>query len=433
MEKVELEDLIVFSRTIKVLYVEGESKLRESAHGVFKIFFESIDTAKNGRDGYEQFLNNKYNLIITDINMSEMNGMEMISKIREVSKDITILIISSVDDKEYFMDLIKLGVDGYILKPVKVKQFVEVLQKVIEKFQNKQKLFEYKNNLEDIINEKTKELQQTNQELIDKKEQLELLNLSLEQQVKEEVQKNILKEKQLFEQSKMASMGEMIGNIAHQWRQPLSAITTSVGSIQLQKDLGILEDDDLNKICTLIQDNSIYLSNTIEDFRNFFKDKKDKELFNLKAAIEELLNLVSPTIKGSFIDVHTDIDEDIMINGFKNELNQSLMNLINNANDILYNIEGERFIYLKGYKQDDNVVLIFQDNGGGINDGIINRIFEPYFTTKHKSQGTGLGLNMTYKLIVESMDGNITVSNSEHCFDNKLYKGARFQITLPLS
>lgn len=183
MEKVELEDLVKFSKTIKVLYVDGDPKHRESAFGVFKIFFHDIDTAENGIDGLELFLGKKYNLIITDINMDKMNGIDMIQKIREISKNITILIMSSDEDKKHFMDLIKLGVDGYILKPVKVKQFVEVMQKVIEKFKNKQELFEYQHNLEEMVKNKTIELTAKNKLLKENEHKLQ-------QRIDEEVNKN---------------------------------------------------------------------------------------------------------------------------------------------------------------------------------------------------------------------------------------------------
>ncbi|MEA3290611.1 MAG: hybrid sensor histidine kinase/response regulator, partial [Campylobacterota bacterium] len=421
MKKVELEDLIEFSKTIKVLYVEGQTKVRESSYGVFKIFFEDIDTAKNAQEGYECFLNNKYNLIITDVNMPHMSGIDMISKIREISKDITILIISSDEDKEHFMKLISLGIDGYILKPVEVKQFVEVLQKIIEKFQNKQKLFEYKNNLEEMVHEKTNELLSINNKLTQSKAELEILNNSLEKQIKVEVEKNIQKEKELFEQSKLASMGEMIGNIAHQWRQPLSAITTSVGSMQMQKELGILEDKDFDEICNIIVDNATYLSTTIEDFRNFAKGQSEKKIFNIKDSLNSVLNLVSPNIKSNYINIELDVDDDIIVNGYQNELNQTLMNLFNNAKDALQNIEGDRYIFIKAYKKDDKAVIEFKDNAGGISEDIINRIFEPYFTTKHQSKGTGLGLSMTYKIIVDGMRGKIFVSNSEQQIDDTLY------------
>ena len=423
MAKVELEDLIKFSKTIKVLYIDGDLKHSESAFGVFKIFFHEIDTAKNGEEGLQKFLDNKYNLIITDINMNKMNGIEMIQKIRDVSKDITILIMSSEEDKNHFIDLIKLGVDGYLLKPVQVKQFVDVIQKIIEKFKNKQELFEYKNNLEEMVKIKTAELTKKNNIL-------QVNEIKLEEKVEKEVNKNIEKNKQLFEQSKMASMGEMIGNISHQWRQPLSCISVGVTGMQLQKELDLLTDETFYSICQEVNKNAQYLSNTIDDFKNYIEGNSKKDTFYLIDCIKSLLSLVSSSYKNNNVDIHIDIGDDLTVYGCINELQQCLINLFNNSIDALSILEGQRYIEITASKKDDKTILIFKDNAGGIAKNIINKIFEPYFTTKHKSQGTGLGLNMTYNIIEHSFKGNITVKNTQIPYKENEYKGVQFTITL---
>jgi len=424
MKTIELEDLIKFSKTIKVLYVDGDTKHRESAFGVFKIFFHDIETAQNGEEGFQKFLDNKYNLIITDINMDSLNGIEMIKKIRDISKDITILIMSSEEDKKHFMDLIKLGVDGYLLKPVEVKQFVEVIQKVIEKFKNKQELFEYKNNLEDIIKEKTIELTKKN-ELLKKNE------LILHERINSEVQKNEEKNKQLFLQSKMASMGEMIGNIAHQWRQPLSCISVGVTGIQLQKELDILDDETFYSVCKEVNENAQYLSSTIDDFKNYIEGNSKKDSFPLIQCIRSLLNLMASSYKNNNIEVHIDISDDITVYGCINELQQCLINLFNNSVDILSTVDEIRYIEISAFKKEDTTIVVFKDNGGGIDEEIIHKVFEPYFTTKHKSQGTGLGLNMTYNMIHRSFNGNIRVKNIIFPYKDIEYQGAQFTLTLP--
>ncbi len=426
MAKVELEDLIKFSKTIKVLYVDGDLKHRESAFGVFKVFFHDIDTAQNGIEGYEKFLENKYNLIITDIKMDQMDGIEMIQKIRDISKDITILIMSSEEDKKHFMDLIKLGIDGYILKPVQVKQFVEVIQKVIEKFQNKQELFEYKNNLEELVKSKTIELTKKN-ELLQKNE------VKLQERIKEEVAQNVEKNKQLFVQSKMASMGEMIGNISHQWRQPLSCISVGVTGMEMQKKLDVLTDEKFYAICKDVNQNAQYLSSTIDDFKNYIEGSSTKATFTLKECINSLLNLMSATYKNNNIGINIDIDDDSTVYGCINELKQCLINLFNNSVDVLSTLEDERYINITTSVQEDKTVLLFQDNAGGIDENIIDNIFEPYFTTKHKSQGTGLGLNMTYNIIQHSLKGTIAVQNILVPYKEKEYQGAQFTLTLPSS
>jgi len=242
------------------------------------------------------------------------------------------------------------------------------------------------------------------------------------------------KEKLLVDQAKLVAMGEMIGNIAHQWRQPLSVISTGATGMKAQKKFGILSDEVFDHICDLINDNAQYLSKTIDDFKNFIKGDRTKKVFNLQENIDSFLHLVEGTIKNNNIILVQDIQKDIEINGYENELLQCLINIFNNAKDALVekNIE-QKYIFINTWQEKDMGVVQIKDNAGGIPDDIISRIFEPYFTTKHQSQGTGLGLHMTYNLILKSMKGNIEVSNVYYKYNNESYTGAEFTITLPLS
>ncbi len=250
------------------------------------------------------------------------------------------------------------------------------------------------------------------------------------------IQKDISKQKKqealLAEQAKLASMGEMIGNIAHQWRQPLSVISTGVTGMQLQKEHGLLEDKQFFKTCDAINENVQYLSQTIDDFKNFIKNDSLQKNFNLSDSIEKCLSLVSGTIKSSDINVILDLDNSIEIFGFNNELIQCYMNIFNNAKDALMD-KKEKFIFITSYTKKNKVIISIKDNAGGIPKDIISKIFEPYFTTKHKYQGTGLGLHMTYNLVVDGMKGTIKVSNRNFTYTNKQFTGAEFVISLPMS
>ncbi|MEA3513210.1 MAG: ATP-binding protein [Campylobacterota bacterium] len=240
------------------------------------------------------------------------------------------------------------------------------------------------------------------------------------------------KNKQLMEQSKHASMGEMIGNIAHQWRQPLSVISTGVTGMMLQKEYGLLEDDIFIKTCNTINDNAQYLSKTIDDFKNFIKGDTNKEIFNLKDNIDKFLHLIEPVIRGHNIDMVVNIDDDLILNSYSNELLQCFMNIFNNSKDALCSKEIEnKIVFIDAYKNKNFIDVRFKDNAGGIPEDIINKIFEPYFTTKHESLGTGLGLHMTYNLINNHLDGRIEVFNEEFKYNNKDYKGASFIIKVP--
>jgi signal transduction histidine kinase len=231
----------------------------------------------------------------------------------------------------------------------------------------------------------------------------------------------------------MASMGEMIGNIAHQWRQPLSAISTSASSMIMQNDLDILQKDEINKQLELIISQSQYLSTTIDDFRDFIRGDSKKENIKLSTITDSFLNLVSSSIKKHEINFINKVNQEIKFEALPNELNQCFINLFNNTKDAFKPKAENKIIILDAILNDNEVIISFQDNAGGIPENIIDKIFEPYFTTKHQSQGTGLGLHMVYKMIVEGMKGSISVENQNFTFKDRAYKGALFIIKIPLN
>ena len=259
------------------------------------------------------------------------------------------------------------------------------------------------------------------------------LNISLEHRIKKEISASQEKDNLIYQQSKMASMGEMIGNIAHQWRQPLGVISVGATGLKMQQEYGLLNDKFLITTCDSINENAQYLSKTIDDFKNFIKNDRDKVEFNLKENIESFLTLVTPSIKNHQINIHLDLDDTLVLNSYPNELTQCFMNLFNNAKDALLNNKEEKYLFITAKRFDKKLCIIFKDNAGGVDEKIKDKIFEPYFTTKHKSQGTGLGLSMTYKIIVEGMNGSIEIKNTEYSFNSKNYKGAEFRIIIDLN
>ncbi|MCK5111708.1 MAG: hypothetical protein KAQ94_09330 [Arcobacteraceae bacterium] len=259
------------------------------------------------------------------------------------------------------------------------------------------------------------------------------LNENLEQKIIIEVEKNKHIQEQLFKSEKLASMGDMIGNIAHQWRQPLSVISTGATGMKMQKEFDTLSDKQFMETCDIINNNAQYLSKTIDDFRNFIKGDRTKTIFNLKDTIESFLDLVRGSIKNNHINIILDLQEDIKIDGYGNELIQCLINIFNNAKDVLKEkVEDNRLIFISTSIKEDKAIIKIKDSGGGIPKDIISKVFEPYFTTKHKSQGTGLGLHMTYNLIADGMHGTIEANNVEYEYKDQSYTGAEFTITLPI-
>ncbi len=230
-------------------------------------------------------------------------------------------------------------------------------------------------------------------------------------------------EKQLLIQTKHAQMGEMIAMIAHQWRQPLSAITATVGTLQMKIGMDKYEKVFFNEQLEKLNGFSQHLSETIEDFRNFFKVNKQKEMFSPKKMIESSLNLTEGLFKKENIIVETDLDSRVMVSSFENELMQVVVNILKNAYDALVenNVREPKIIIKVSEEADEKVRISIEDNAGGISDDIIDKIFEPYFSTKSMN-GTGLGLYMSKSIIQEHCKGVLTCHNT--------VDGACFTITL---
>ncbi|PLY07988.1 MAG: hypothetical protein C0625_03310 [Arcobacter sp.] len=261
---------------------------------------------------------------------------------------------------------------------------------------------------------------------------LKNLNDELEKKVKEQVSDIREKDIILNQQSKLAAMGEMLGNIAHQWRQPLSAISTLASGIRVQKEMNLIDDKQVDADLQNIVKSTSILSKTIDDFRNFYSQKKVKNEFELNNTINQVLSLISANIKNHYIELIIDI-EDVKLNTYENELVQVILNIMNNAKDALIDKNDPKLIFIKTYKKENIFIIEIFDNAGGIKNDIIDRIFEPYFTTKFKAQGTGIGLYMTKNIIENSLKGDIQVKNNTFQYKDKEYLGALFKIELPLS
>jgi len=265
----------------------------------------------------------------------------------------------------------------------------------------------------------------------DKNEIEEFLSIKLDITKDKQLEKDLRdKERLLMQQSKLASMGEMIGNIAHQWRQPLSTISTISTGMLLQQECGLLDKEtvnhDLKKVTQVVQ----HLSQTIEDFRNFYKTDKTPIDFHAKDIIDEIKKLIGVKFNNLNIDIVEDID-DVDLYTLKNELFQAIINIINNAKDALSEKENDKYIFATIKKDNNNIVFTIKDSANGIKEDIIDKIFEPYFTTKHRAQGTGIGLYMTYQIIVNHLHGQIFAQNSTYTYNNKQLTGAKFTIIIP--
>ena len=243
--------------------------------------------------------------------------------------------------------------------------------------------------------------------------------------------KDITQFKLFEEQSKLAAMGEMIGNIAHQWRQPLSVITSISTGLKMRSEYEQLEGYDIVPDMDVITRQAQYLSKTIDDFRNFIRNTEHKVDFSIKNSLKTTVSILHSAMINNHINLILNLTDDITLYGYENELIQAFINIINNAKDAInQNVKNDedKFIFIKTQLINNKLVLTIKDSGGGIPEKIIHRVFEPYFTTKHQSVGTGIGLSMTYKIITERHPSTITVENQEYQYNNKHYKGACFRI-----
>lgn len=295
-------------------------------------------------------------------------------------------VIPILDEDENIVEFIAIRYD--VTKEVILKE--ELLKKEAE-------YEELNRNLEMRVEEQTRELKE--------------LNKTLEKRVKDEISKNEDKQRVMFWQSRHASLGQMLANIAHQWRQPLTELSLATFSIKkaAQND----EADDITKFYDESKNIIKNMSDTIDDFTNFFTPQKEKYYFNISESIKESLGLLDNMINDEMITLKTDFI-DIEVLGIANELTQVIINLINNAKDAFVN-NGIliREINISTKQEDGYAVIRVQDNAGGIPKDNLEKIFEPYFTTKHKSQGTGLGLFMSKMICEQGLNGFMDVESKK--------------------
>ncbi len=241
----------------------------------------------------------------------------------------------------------------------------------------------------------------------------------LDKRVKEEIEKRQEKEQLLIAQSKLASLGEMLGNIAHQWRHPLTRLSLLIQNFELAASKNKLTPEFIEKFKTQANAQIQYMTQTIDDFTNFFKKDTKKVEFCPREIIEEALKLIEGRLKQNKVEVELEFLKTEPVLGYRSEFSQVILNIINNAIDVLKERDiKKRKIWIRI----DGKKIEIEDNAGGIPDDIKDKIFEPYFTTKFQSQGTGIGLYMSKVIINQHFNGELYAYNSE--------KGAVFVIDL---
>lgn len=267
--------------------------------------------------------------------------------------------------------------------------------------------------------------QTTQEELALKQHQLEALNQSLEDRISRTLAEIRHKDQLLIQQGRFVAMGEMISNIAHQWRQPLNNVGLIIQNLQLLFDTGDLTAEEMNDEVDAAMKIIYFMSQTIDDFRNFFCKDKDKSDFSISRAVAKAIDFISPALKNKkiAIEFEDEFDSESFGHGYANEFTQVLLNVIGNAKDVLLErMVAQPCIHIRLFRTNDRPVVTIWDNGGGIDESILPKIFDPYFTTKGMTQGTGIGLYMSKIIIEHHMGGRLSAGN--------VSEGTEFRIEL---
>jgi len=383
-KKTSLEDAILRLEQMHDIECSVIEPAEEPMH--FNVF-----QADSGLDGVALFKKNYeegvfISVCIVDMRMPNgIDGLETSLRLKEIDPNIHIIIATAYSDRtsKEILDSLKNNT-YYIRKPFNNEEIYQLVHSL------------------SISYCATKTIRQ--------------LNIDLEREVQEELEKNRQKDLLLFQQSKYASMGEMISNIAHQWRQPLNVLSMLFQKIDRMHKNKQLDDVTMQNTSLQAIDTIEHMSQTIDSFRNHFKPNREKGFFNLSCVINESILLIKPSFDALGIKLETMSESPLEIYGFAEDFKQVLINLLNNAKDAVLSkniTNGEVFIDIKALSDNSAIYIAVNDNGGGIEDIYIDKIFEPYFTTKHKAQGTGIGLYMSKRIIEEHFSGFITAHSTK--------------------
>ena len=290
---------------------------------------------------------------------------------------------------------------------------IVTLTDITSEIKSKEELKNFNDKLEQLVSDKTIELKE--------------LNENLEKRIEKEIQVSKEKDIMIFEQNKMTSISQLLHNIAHQWRQPLSVISSASSGMKLQKELDVLDDKFFFSSCDMIVEKANYLSNTIEDFTNFFAKNKKVELKSLKKIVNQCSEYLTVILRENAINLVIDIKDDINIPIYENEFKQAILHILNNSVNA-FNKKGIKDRLILITFESNN--LIIKDSAEGIDESIINNVFEPYFTTAHQSLGTGMGLYIVREILLKHMNFMVKIKNCKFEYEQKEYKGLSFIISL---
>jgi C4-dicarboxylate-specific signal transduction histidine kinase len=416
---------------MNVLIVEDSLSARTMLRITFRKHGCDVIEAKDGQEGLELAARHIPDIIISDALMPRMDGFQLLRALKAdpALKSIPFIFHSSTYTGRKEAELaISLGAEAFIPKPVDPDHLWEKTCAILKDWEERYRrpahpdieenderyLREYSGIVATKLEEKVQELEEALALRKQAEENLLVINAELEERVATEVEKNREKDRVMAYQGRLAAMGEMLSNISHQWRQPLNNVALLVQNLQVEFEYGQLTP----KVCSNTVDQCMkeltYLSRTIDTFRAFYQPDLVSERFALYPAVTEAVALVREDLGSHGILVETTSDSDSSVTGYKHEFSQVILSIIGNAKEaIMLRKPAEPFIRITCTQEKEMAVVTLRDNGGGVPADVLDKIFDPYFTTKFMSQGRGLGLYMSRMIIEKYMGGRISVNNSD--------------------
>lgn len=375
-----------------ILYVEDQLDTQGELAEILSLYVDQVELASNGQEGLIKYQELLPDIIITDIQMPIMSGLEMIQNIRQKDPDIPIIVTSAFNDSKYLLEAISMGVEYYLLKPISLDRLQAQLQRVKKR-------------------------------LLDKRE-LESYQIYLEDRIEEEIALGEAKEALLIEKNKSSEVGEMVSIIAHQWKQPLHYLNLLIEDLGMEYDYHPLSKEYINDFIKKGTDRVKFLSETMDNFLHFYKSESKMETFSTTIVTQEISKFLDMFFKALGIKINIQVHKDFSLYGIENEFQQVILNLMNNAKEAF---DGQKKsdakISIEISKRESTGVIIIEDNAGGIKGENINSIFDAEYTTK--DHGNGIGLYLVKKIVEKSFNGEIRVHNNE--------LGARFELIFNIS
>ncbi len=382
-----------------ILIVEDEAIIEmDIENKLNKLGYKVIGSASKGEEAVELAEKLQPDLILMDIVLKgNIDGIEASDTIHD-RLDIPVVFLTAYSDEKTLQRAKISGPYGYILKPLQERELNIVIDIALNQHEMKKRL--------------------------------KAANISLEQRVQEELYKNLEKDAMLLKQGQQNALYELMFNISHHWRQPLTGVAVIIQNLQETIKKCNQTDPETKKYALTKTKKALEIilgmSQTIDNFKNIFQPNDNKIFFSVQEVLEKTIRIFNPILKNENITVKIGIKNDSVINNYQNGFVQVISNILNNAKEVIIerNVKSPK-IMIELFREHDKAVLTIADNGGGIPEAVIGKVFNPYFSTKE--MGIGLGLYMARMITEKNMNGMISVSNIKR---KNFGSGAEFRIEL---